>query len=265
VQDATAAFAALVQREDPDIPLDRAALLIAAHAYPDLDVDAELELLDDLAAGCMGATSGPPDAMDVMSHLFERCGFSGNREEYGDPRNSFLNQVLRRRLGIPITLAVLAMEVGRRVGVAIEGVGMPGHFLVRAGDMVLDPFEGGRRLDADACRLLLAESAGPAVPFDESLLEPVGRRTILARVLANLRQLYVLSGSSEELAWVMRLRTSIPGVPRSELVDLARAVAQRGRFTDAAAALEQLAGEDVPGVDNGRLQAHARMLRARLN
>jgi len=258
--DAGTEFARLVQGAEDDIALDEGALLIAAHAYPDLDVAGELGRLDDLARRC--PATGP---QDVVAYLCEDCGFSGNRHHYDDPRNSFLNDVLRRRTGIPITLAVLAMEVGRRAGVPLSGVGLPGHFLVLGGDVLLDPFNGGRRLDTEQCQALLLDTAGPDVPFDTSLLAPVGPRAILARILANLRQIYLRSGDTVGLAWVVRLRTSIPGLPRTELVDLARALVRRGRFSEGAMALEELAAAPAPGVDSDRLRASARLLRARLN
>src|SRR5438067_2212591 len=138
---ASARFAELVQGDEDTIPLDETALLIAAHAYPDLDVAAELARLDAIAARC------PGDELDV-------------RHEYYDPRNSFLNEVLDRRLGIPITLSLVTMEVGRRIGVPLLGVGMPGHFLVRYGPVVVDPFTGGRKLTEDDCRQLLSGTLG---------------------------------------------------------------------------------------------------------
>ncbi len=123
---ATDAFIALVQGPENALHLDHAALLLAAHAEPGLDVGAQLDRIDDLAARC------PAPTLDgVRGLLFEDMGFSGDTEYYSDPRNSLLDQVLDRRLGIPISLSVLMMEVGRRVGVPLEGVAMPGHFLVR--------------------------------------------------------------------------------------------------------------------------------------
>jgi len=140
-----ARFADLVALPDDEIPLDEAALLIAAQARPELDVGAELGRLDELAGGCGEATLD-----GLAQHLFTDLGFHGNTEHYQDPDNSYLDQVLERRVGIPIALSVVTMEVGRRLGVALDGVGMPGHFLVRhRADPAtfLDPFDHGRRLD----------------------------------------------------------------------------------------------------------------------
>src|ERR1700730_7235394 len=158
---------------------------MAAHARPDLDVDEELSRLDDLAGALLESS-----ASAVAGLLFEELGFAGNTEDYTDPRNSFLNQVLDRRLGIPISLAVLMIEVGRRAGVAFEGIGMPGDFLVRGDGEMRDPFEGGRPLDQAACEALFQAIHGPSVRFTPAMLAPVGPRIILARMLANLRQSY---------------------------------------------------------------------------
>src|SRR5439155_5170289 len=131
-----ARFADVVGRET--VPLDEAALLVAAHDRPELDVAGELEQLDALAAGC-----AEPSLDGLRRHLFANLGFVGNTDDYYDPRNSFLDEVVTRRTGLPITLAVVTIEVGRRLGLALAGVGMPGHFLVRASGepgTFLDPF-----------------------------------------------------------------------------------------------------------------------------
>src|SRR5680860_971 len=127
--EATERFAEMVGRPEPEIALDEAALLIAAHAYPALDIGQQLDRLDDLADQADGT------GLDgLVRSLFGTQGFTGNTQDYYDPRNSYLNDVLDRRVGIPISLAVLAMSVGERVGVTLAGIGMPGHFLLRSGD-----------------------------------------------------------------------------------------------------------------------------------
>lgn len=261
MSDATARFGELVSGADDDIPLDEAALVIAAHAYPGLDVAAELGRLDEIAAGCTPSLEG------LRHHLFEVLGFSGNTRRYGDPRNSFLNDVLRRRLGIPISLAVVTMEVGRRVGVPFEGIGMPGHFLVRhtgTPSVLLDPFGAGRVLETADCEALFRSVYGEAAPFDPSMLVPVGKRAILARMLANLRQLYLARGDVWSTDWVLRLRTTIPARTTPEMADVAAAYAALGRFTEAAATLEDLA-DLLPDESAPRARAEARLQRARLN
>jgi regulator of sirC expression with transglutaminase-like and TPR domain len=208
---ATERFAEVVRRVEYELPLDEAALLVAAHACPDLDVEAELAALDALAAGC------PDRTLDaLLTHLFRDLGFRGNAGDYADPANSFLHEVIRRRTGLPITLSLVLMEVGRRLGVPLSGVGMPGHFLVRhEGEPAcfVDAFDGGRVLDEDGCRHRFHAVLGADAPFRSSYLEPVGSRAILTRVLANLRRLYSDRGDLGEMAWVAGLQLLIPGNP----------------------------------------------------
>lgn len=257
----TGRFIELVQRPDDDIPLDEAALLVAAHAYPGLDVAAEQARLDSLAAAC------PAPTLDgLRHHLFEDFGLTGNTRRYGDPRNSFLNDVLTRRVGIPISLSVVTMEVGRRLGLILSGVGMPGHFLVRqeADSRLLDPFSGGRMVDLTGCAALYRALHGPGAAFGPHLLAPVGPRSILVRMLANLRQLYLTAGNAAATGWVYELRAAVPAASPADRADVARALASIGRFTEAAAALDALA-ETVP--EDGAQEARARAvsLRALLN
>ena len=257
--DVTERFAALVGGPEDGLPLDEAALLIAAHAYPDLDIAAELALLDGLAQRCVAPTL---DAL--LNHLFRREWFVGNRVDYGDVRNSYLNDVLGRRLGIPITLSLLLMEVGKRLGLKIEGVGMPGHFLARCGDVWIDAFDAGRPLDRQACYELFLRVGGTPASFDPAFLEPVGPRAILSRILNNLRVSYAQRGDAEALEWVGRLRLTIPGVPVTDHAEHARLLVGLGRFGEAADALERLAAV-VDEDDAAPFEAEARSIRARLN
>ena len=248
--DATARFVELVARPEDQIPLDEGALLIAAHAYPDLDVAAQLSRLDALAEGC-----ADPTLEALCHHLFGDCGFTGNAGEYHDPRNSYLNEVLDRRLGIPISLSVLTIEVGRRLGLALAGVGMPGHFLVRhQGEppVLLDPFGAGRRLGEPEAEELF-RSLGGSGPFLPQFLDPVGPRAILSRMLANLQGVF-FSRDVRQAAWVLRLRLAIPGLGKEARLGVARALAALGRFDLAANELDDLGLID-----------EARSLRARGN
>jgi regulator of sirC expression with transglutaminase-like and TPR domain len=258
-ESATTRFAALMARPDEEIPLDQAALLIAAHARPELDVAVELARLDDLAAGCK-----EPTLDGLAHHLFVELGFRGNAEHYQDPDNSYLDQVVRRRLGIPITLSLLTMEVGRRVGVALDGVGMPGHFLVRHRDdpgTFLDPFGGGRRLDAAGCQEIFAGLGGTG--WQDSYLAPVGPRANLARMLLNLQGVF-LPADLRSAAWVLELRLTIPGLAVADRLGLARALGSMGRFGTAAAALDRVA-DDLPSEEAVTVRAESRALRARHN
>ncbi|HSS09792.1 MAG TPA: transglutaminase-like domain-containing protein [Acidimicrobiales bacterium] len=257
-------FAALVRGPEAQLPLDEAALLVAAHAEPGLDVGEQMARLDEVAARC-----DEPTMDAVRALLFGELALQGNTSDYSDPRNSFLDQVLDRRVGIPISLSVVTIEIGRRVGVPFEGVGLPGHFLVRHVDdppVLMDPFHHGRLLDLAACASLFQSLYGPAAPFSPSLLAAVGSRQILARMLANLKNSYADRGDSVSLAWVVRLRANIPGVPATELAELARVLVNLGRFAEAADALDHLvAAGDFDDADVEKLTSRASMLRARLN
>jgi regulator of sirC expression with transglutaminase-like and TPR domain len=192
-------FAALVAAGER-IDLGRATLVIARIAYPSLDPDPWLRRLDALAAGVRPRL--PPGAPlaaavgEVTRYLFDECGFHGNQDDYYDPRNSYLNDVLERRTGIPISLSVLLLEVGARLGLPLEGVGFPGHFLVRvagrATPVLLDPFFGGRPIDE---RELLARyralggRAAHALPPDA--LDTTATPGILMRMLRNLLRAYL--------------------------------------------------------------------------
>ncbi|HEX7275976.1 MAG TPA: transglutaminase-like domain-containing protein [Acidimicrobiales bacterium] len=257
----TARFTELVQGPEDELALDEAALLIAAHAYPDLDVARELRRLDDLAAGCPSAT-----LEGWRGYLFDDLGFTGETDRYYDARNSFLNDVLDSRRGLPITLCVVAMEVGRRVGLAFDGVGMPGHFLLRSAsspDVFVDPFHGGAQLDRLGCVQRFNAVNPPAAPFLGAYLDPIGRRAIVGRMLQNLKGVYTRAGDTDALRWVFDLRLAIPGTPALERRDGARLQAAGGRFDVAADQLEDLAGSLPDSAKD--LLTEARALRARLN
>jgi regulator of sirC expression with transglutaminase-like and TPR domain len=199
------AFSDLVRGPDSGIDLGRSALEIARIHHPALVVERHLARLDLLAARA-GAwrTVDPLNALHrLREFLFEEEGFSGNVEDYYDPRNSCLNDVLERRLGIPITLALVMMEVGRRLGLHISGVGLPGHFVVRADvgpePMLLDPFDGGALLTHERAADLVARALGRRVTLTEQHLAPVSRRQMLTRMLMNLKGIYVRSGDWSRL------------------------------------------------------------------
>jgi regulator of sirC expression with transglutaminase-like and TPR domain len=260
--EATERFAELVAGPSGELPLDTVSLLIAQHARPDLDVDRELGLLDDLASSC------PTPTLDgLVTHLFHDLGFAGNAADYYDPRNSYLDQVVARRLGIPITLSVLAIVVGRRLGVPLAGVGMPGHFLLR--DRVdpavfVDPFGGGSLLDREACAAIFRSLHGPDATFDERFLDPVPPQLVVARMLANLRSVFISRGDRSSMLWVLRLRTLLPGASPEDRADLAGCLAATGRFGEAAREYDH-AALGLGGSLGEELSRNAARLRARLN
>jgi regulator of sirC expression with transglutaminase-like and TPR domain len=190
----------------PGEELAPAALAIARVEYPALETAPYLDMLDTLgeqAARRIGrpAPSLAQDAIRAFNEFFyEELGFAGNRDRYDDPRNSFLNEVLNRRTGIPISLAVAYLEVSRRAGLRIAGVNFPGHFLMRARDaapsgtndvLIVDPFHAGAVLSEVDCRELLRQHVGDETAFDRALLDPASRTHIVVRMLVNLKRLYV--------------------------------------------------------------------------
>lgn len=194
-------FMRLVAGPDEQINLAEAALLIASEEYGDLEVAAYLALLDDMADKLkrrLRADISPADTIVALNrYLFDELGFSGNAADYYDPRNSFLNEVLDRRCGIPITLAIVYVEIGRRLGLPVQGVSFPAHFLVkcklREGTVVLDPYAKGRSLSFDDIRQRiksLRDGAEPPRSLVASMLATAGNKEILVRVLRNLKGIY---------------------------------------------------------------------------
>ena len=184
--DALRAFAELARMPGDTIDLGLGALLIAEIEHPALDPLQELKRLDELAARV-----GRGDVHRLRRFLFEDEGFAGNATDYYDPRNSCLNDVLDRHLGIPITLSVLAMEVGRRVGLTVHGVGLPGHFMATADGVLFDPFNGGSVVSRAEAGDVVARVLGRPVPLEDGHFTPVPKAQILLRMLANLRRVYV--------------------------------------------------------------------------
>ncbi|MBX3710709.1 MAG: tetratricopeptide repeat protein [Lysobacter sp.] len=198
------AWATLAETDDDQVPLLGCALLIARDEYPDLDVAACLAQVEAHAASLRPVVETLDDAplkmQAINRRLFEELGYAGDHDEYYDPRNSYLNMVLHRRLGNPISLAVIQMEVARRLGVPLDGISFPGHFLVRLpvgdGMLVMDPFNRGRPLGTEELRRRAKPHFGDEVP-DEALfdiLSPAPNRAILMRILRNLHALYVGTG-----------------------------------------------------------------------
>ena len=192
----------LAGQEDDTLPLLGTALLIARDEYPRLDADLYDTLLQSHAEELRGEIDAieplPLKMQSINRHLFEELGYAGNHDEYYDPRNSYLNEVFERRLGNPISLAMVQMEVARRLGMPLDGVSFPGHFLVRLpvddGVLVMDPFNRGRPLDEDELRQRARPHLGGEMPDDEALyriLHPATHRAMLTRMLRNLHGVYV--------------------------------------------------------------------------
>src|SRR5258706_9381911 len=212
-------FNELLSHDDDKIDLARACLQIAEDAYPGLDVDGyvgEIERFAKRLRARIPMQAVPEERVVALNEfLYDDLGFSGNTDNYYDPRNSYLNEVLDRRTGIPITLAVLYMEIGRRIGLEFQGVSFPGHFLVRmrmrGGTLVLDPFSGGMPQSEDELRerlkRVIPRGATGGIPIAElpldQFLEPASNRQILARVLRNLKGVYRKADKPERLLEVL--------------------------------------------------------------
>jgi regulator of sirC expression with transglutaminase-like and TPR domain len=267
-------FSMLAAREP--IPLARGALLIAKEEYPDLDIDKCLEQIAALAREAEPIVRRGDDTVEkiqlLSEFLFNRKGFDGNREQFADPRNSYLNDVLQRRLGIPITLSVLYIEVGRRLGLNLFGVSFPTHFLVKAvderGELLIDPFNAGMILSLDEIRARLTQIYGQAVDVQPAMLKSVGARHILVRMLRNLKNIY--TGASDWPRALAALDRILILDPRA-LEELNERGALYERLECFSAALDDFQSfltqaPEHPAVDNAR-EAVVRLMRlvARIN
>jgi regulator of sirC expression with transglutaminase-like and TPR domain len=221
-------FAQILRREDVRIDLARACLMIAEDAYPGLDVERYVTEIERMAMRLRGRMpqnySAEERVVALNQFLYEDLGYWGNTDDYYDPRNSYLNEVIDRKTGIPITLSILYMELGRRIGLPLEGVSFPGHFLVRlrlrGGMLVLDPFAGGAPQSEDDLRSrvkrVIPDGVADNLPASElpldQFLEPATNRQILSRVLRNLKGIYRETDKPERMLDVLnRMLLVTPG------------------------------------------------------
>lgn len=203
----SAQFAKLMSGDSDSLDLDEASLVMSAVLQPGLDEIEWLAALDLIAGDCPTAT---PEG--VSRYLFDEMGFAGNKDAYYDWRNSCLDRVIETRTGIPISLSILMIEVGRRVGVKLVGVGMPAHFLVRSADDVttfFDPFGGGRQLDRDDARALFEAITRGQAPWSDSHLDPTPNRAIVIRMLNNLKSVLARRSDEVRFALLMQLRAQV--------------------------------------------------------
>jgi regulator of sirC expression with transglutaminase-like and TPR domain len=221
----------------PGTALAHAALVIASIEYPRLEPEPYLAQLDGMGAAAaryIAASTGKSGDGSTLScvralnaYLFDELRFIGNREHYEDPRNCCLNEVIDRRTGIPITLSLVYMEVGRRAGLHVDGINFPGHFLVRCPDvgkratagLIIDPFHGGALLSEHDCRVLLQKHVENEVAFSKSLLAPATQKEIIVRMLLNLKRIYVRMRSFPQAHRVTELLVALTPSALSELRD----------------------------------------------
>jgi regulator of sirC expression with transglutaminase-like and TPR domain len=262
-------FIELVEYEESVFPLDRAAMLIALEEYPNLEVDAYLRKLDTLAVRVevlTGHECAYGRVIESMNEvLFVQEALRGNTEEYYDPRNSFLNDVLDRKLGVPISLSIIYMEVARRIGFPIEGVGFPGHFLVKCTaderEILIDPYQNGRILSAEDCQELLNRVYGNSVTVQPAYLHSMGKKSIITRVLYNLKGLYYQQENYHKaLSVVDRILLLNPGLI-SEIRDRGLLYMQTSLFSKALADLEYYLEHAIAPQDTAYIEAHIKTLR----
>ena len=264
-------FAELVTREQ--FSLAEACLLIAEDQYPGLDIAACVAKLDAMAATVRGRLAADALAEQKVAalnfHLFGELRFCGNADAYYDPRNSYLNEVLERRTGIPITLAIVYLEVGRRLGLQLQGVSFPGHFLVKLrlkqGSLVLDPFAGGEPCSETGLRARL----GQALPADrqakpelDRYLEPATPREIVARVLRNLKGIYLKNAKLERALAVMHRMLLVVPESAEELRDRGLVHAELECFRPALADLQSYLRRRPDAPDASDIHAKVVELRA---
>ena len=258
--EALSRFAEMAALPERSIDLAEAVLQIGAAGDPGMAPSRWLSELD-------GYATRLADLSALRHRLFAELGFRGDTRNYYDPENSFLHRVIERRLGIPITLSVLAIEVGRRADIALQAVGMPGHFLVGVpGEGIwLDAFAGGELLDLAGCEARFREStgSGPEVAFGPHLLPVVGPHAVLSRMLANLAVVYEFRHSGIDLEWVARMRLALPDAGTPQVVALATALELQGRFIEAARELENRATAEPQAEEE--LRTAAQRLRSRFN
>lgn len=251
---------------DSSFNIAECALIVARHEYPSLDVPGYLRQLDQIAERLrlrLPADAGKPHVISMLNHyLFRELGYAGNRDNFYDPRNSFLNDVIDRRIGIPITLSILYMEIGRRVGVTLQGVSFPGHFLAKyvtdQGVIVLDPFNQGISLSEADLRERLRQSGGGLDSLDmplSALLRAATPHEILLRLARNLKAIYSNAGELEKAIATANLILCLNPQDASELRDRATMYHQLFCYRAALADFEQLVKIDVDAAEDDRIRA----------
>ncbi len=272
---AASMFSALVADSDAqarELPLDRACLLISAVYDPTVDIDTNLARLDDFAASAQATAAGTDSyAMigAILRTLFIESGFVGNDQAYDEPQNSLLASVIERRTGIPITLSIVLIEVSRRLGLPLEGVGLPGHFIVRFPDpsskLYIDPFRGGAILDVPACVALVERIYRSRLTWRDDFLAPLTTRAIVKRVLLNLKN--SLSGAKDYAGALaaIGLRMALDPDDATELRDRGILFARLRRYDRAIDDLEAYLQRSPNAGDSEHIRTTVQYLRQERN
>jgi regulator of sirC expression with transglutaminase-like and TPR domain len=263
-------FFQLASLEEAVFPLDRAALTIALEEYPSLDIQHYLSQLDTLAARVevlAGDDRSPINVLQSINEvLFIQEGLRGNADDYYDPRNSFLNDVLDNKNGIPISLSVIYLEVARRINFHIQGVAFPSHFIVKYSsprrEILIDPFNLGRVLTAEDCQELLDRVYGGSVELQPTFLQAMSKKAIVSRMLYNLKGIYYQREENQKaLAVVERLLILNPGT-LSEIRDRGLLLMQTSLFARALSDLEYYLENSPAPEDRSYVEGHIRTLRS---
>lgn len=247
----------MLSRDEGSIELDRAALLIAAEEYPQLEIEKYLGLLDSFAQQGREQDDRDGEPLErirrLRALLFKDLGFSGNVKNYYDVRNSCLNEVIDRRTGIPITLSIILIETARRIDLRLSGVGMPGHFLVKYADddfeIFIDPFNGGRVISLERCREIFEGMSGGKPSFQPSFLAAVTKKQILARMLLNLKGIYFRANDNQKTLSVIERLLLIDPAAAGEIRDRGLIYLSMNRYALAQADLEEYLRR-VPNADD---------------
>lgn len=253
-----------------DCDLAEAALLCCVEHDPDLDVDAQLLRIDALADGLRSSGYVPgsdptTDAQALAGYMTDTLGFTGDTETYNDPRNALLSEVLDRKRGLPITLSILYVALGRRLGIRTWGIGLPGHFVVGvAGDerpIVVDPFDDGRLVDETELGERVRTMTGGRVSYSRNMLRPIPPAAVVRRVLNNLTRDFTNANAYADALWTVELKQLLPGTVPDDHRARGELLLKVGRFDDAAEAFEAYVADadDAPDtVEVSRLAIHAR-------
>lgn len=265
-------FVRHVTRPEPALELARTALIVAAESDPNVDVDGTLHTLDSWAEELRRRLSPDWNNLQKLARLraflFEELGFQGERRDYYNPSNNLLHEVIRTRRGVPLTLAIVFMEVGWRLGIPFEGVGFPGHFMVRLagepGDLLLDPFEHGCSIHEEDCRRILEQVSGGSMEFHPELTASVSKREMIRRLLHNLKGAYLRAGDdANALAAVERLRLMLPE-DAAEMRDAGLLLYRLQRYGQALPLLQGYLEARPEVADAEAVRRHVRDVRERL-
>lgn len=256
-------FASLIKRREDRIDLGLAVLLVAKEEYPRLQIEDYVERLDQLAGELrveVDFDTSPERILEGLSwFLSKEQGFKGNKDDYYDAGNSYLNEVMDRRLGIPISLGIVYLEVARRAGIRLQPVTFPGHFLIKLQredeeDLFVDPYNDGRLMTVEDCRHFYEQLHGTSTPFSETMLAAGTKRQVVTRVLRNLKAIYLRNQDLDRALRTIELMTTVTPWDLDQIRDRGLVHYRLGHIEQAVADLEAYASHapEGPALDSVR-------------